>query len=60
MAKYRQKEREIIITYSDKPAPDNLPTSFIDFIKEMRRVVDARKEREAKEKEREKNKIEDN
>lgn len=50
MAKYRQKERKIIITYSDKPAPEDLPTNFIDFIHEMRRVIDERKKREEKEK----------
>jgi len=47
MAKYSQKEREIIITYSDKPAPEMLPTYFIH---EMRRVIDERKKREEKEK----------
>ncbi len=42
----KKPERKITVTYSDKPAPEMLPTYFIDFIHEMRRVIDARKERE--------------
>ena len=46
MANYKQKEREIIITQSDKPAPDDMPIHFVNFFKEMGRVIEEREERE--------------
>lgn len=44
----KKPERKVIVTYSDKPMPEMLPTYFVEFIQEMGRVIEARKERERK------------
>ncbi len=56
----KKDERKIIITYSDEPVPEDFSIHFMDLIHDMRRVIDAREEREAKAKAKDQSKIKDN